>query len=44
MVAPSGVTIFCLERAVYVVIRSLDSCAWTVVGRIYLDKGFNAYG
>lgn len=40
MVAPSGVAIFCLERALHVVIRSLNSSAWTVVGRIYLDKGF----
>lgn len=44
MVTPSGVAIFCLERAVHVVIRSLGSSAWTFVGRVYLDKGINAFG
>ena len=44
MVAPSGVAIFCLERAVHVVIRSLGSSALTVVGRISIDKGINAFG
>lgn len=44
MVTPSGVAIFCLERAAHVVIRSLGSSALIVVGRIYLDKGINAYG
>jgi ABC-type phosphate transport system auxiliary subunit len=38
MVTPSGVAIFWLARVLHVVIRSLSSSAWTVVGRIYLDK------